>query len=194
MYSKLAPNDPEGYKATGDLYFDIRDLGAAAKNYHKVLSLTKNYPEVNLRLAQISRNGGDAEKAMELLHEEIRVNPRSDAARVEMGNIHMAKRDFAAATRSFTEAARINDQNADALFGLGVVHHMQGSFDNALSLFGRVIRLDPLKADVYWQMGQIYQKQNNRTKAVQAYTNYKGIVRDPNLVARADEKIRELQR
>ncbi|RZA06138.1 MAG: tetratricopeptide repeat protein [Proteobacteria bacterium] len=44
MYSKLAPNDPEGYKATGDLYFDIRDLGAAAKNYYKVLELTPNYP------------------------------------------------------------------------------------------------------------------------------------------------------
>lgn len=194
MYSKLAPNDPEGYKATGDLYFDIRDLGAAAKNYHRVLSLTKNYPEVNLRLAQISRNGGDGERAMALLDEEIRVNPRSDAARVEKGNIYMAKKDFLQATNAFTEAARINEKNADALFGLGVVYHLQGSFDNALSLFARVIKLDPLKADVYWQMGLIYQKQNNRSKAIQAFTNFKGITRDPGSQARADEKIKEMQR
>jgi tetratricopeptide (TPR) repeat protein len=194
MYSKLAPNDPEGYKATGDLYFDIRDLGAAAKNYYKVLSLTKNYPEVNLRLAQISRNGGDGEKAMALLNEEIRVNPRSDAARVEKGNIYMAQKDFTAATNAFTEAARINDKNADALFGLGVVHHLQGSYDNALSLFSRVIKLDPLKADVYWQMGLIYQKQNNRAKAVQAFTNFKGLTRDPASLGRADDKIREMER
>lgn len=194
MYSKLAPNDPEGYKATGDLYFDIRDLGAAAKNYHKVLSLTKNYPEVNLRLAQISRNGGDGARAMQLLDEEIRVNPRSDAARVEKGNIFMAQKDFQAATKAFTEAARINDKNADALFGLGVVYHLQGSYDNALSLFARVLRLDPLKADVYWQMGLIYQKQNNRSKAVQAFTNYKGIIRDPASQGKADDRIREMQR
>lgn len=194
MYSKLAPNDPEGYKATGDLYFDIRDLGAAAKNYYKVLELTPNYPDVRLRLAQISRNGGDAGRAMELLDKEIDVNPRSDAAMVEKGNIFMAKKEFDNATRSFTEAARINEKNSDALFGLGVVYHLQGSYDNALSLFARVIKLDPLKADVYWQMGLIYQKQNNRAKATQAFTDYKGIVREPAALSKADEKLRELHR
>ena len=192
MYSKLAPNDPEGFKATADLYFDIRDLGAAAKNYHKVLDLTPNYPEVRLRLAQISRNGGDGERAMGLLEEEIKINAKSDMAWVEKGNIFMAKKDFLNATKSFTEAARINEKNADALFGLGVVYHLQGSYDNALSLFGRVIKLDPLKADVYWQMGLIYQKQNNKVKAMQAFTNYKGIVREPAAISKADDKMREL--
>ncbi len=192
MYSKLAPNDPEGFKATADLYFDIRDLGAAAKNYHKVLDLTPNYPEVRLRLAQISRNGGDGERAMKLLEEEIKINPKSDAAWVEKGNIFMAKKEFLLATKAFTEAARINEQNSDALFGLGVVYHLQGSYDNALSLFGRVIKLDPLKADVYWQMGLIYQKQNNKVKAMQAFTNYKGIVREPAAISKADDKMREL--
>ncbi len=192
MYSKLAPNDPEGFKSTADLYFDIRDLGAAAKNYHKVLELTPNYPEVRLRLAQISRNGGDGDRAMNLLEEEIKVNAKSDSAFVEKGNIFMAKKDFTAATKAFTEAARINEKNSDALFGLGVVYHLQGSYDNALSLFGRVIKLDPLKADVYWQMGLIYQKQNNKVKAMQAFTNYKGIVREPAAISKADDKMREL--
>ncbi|HEY8280180.1 MAG TPA: tetratricopeptide repeat protein [Bdellovibrionota bacterium] len=192
MYSKLAPNDPEGYKATADLYFDIRDLGAAAKNYHKVIQLTENYPDVRLRLAQISRNGGDSDQAMKWLFDEIKRNPKSDAAHVELGNIYMAKKDFQSATKEFTEAAHINEKNSDALFGLGVVYHLQGSYDNALSLFTRVIKLDPLKADVYWQMGLIYQKQSNRVKAMQAFTNFKGIVREPAAISRADEKIREL--
>lgn len=206
MYSKLAPNDPEGFKATADLYFNIRDLGAAAKNYYKVLDLTKNYPDVRLRLAQISRNGGDAAKAIDLLNQEIKINPRNDMAYVEKGNISMAKAkgyndkgDVAAAkleylnaTTAYTEAARINEKNADALFGLGVVYHLQGSFDNALSLFARVIKLDPLKADVYWQQGLIYQKLNNTQRAIQAYRDYKGTIRDPQGVSRAEEKLREL--
>ena len=192
MYSKLAPNDPEGYKATADLYFDIRDLGAAAKNYFKVLDLTPNYPDVRLRLAQISRNGGDAIKAINLINEELKTNPRSDAAWVEKGNIFMAKRDFDAAKKAYIEAAKLNEKNPDALFGIGVAHHLENSFDNALSLFNRVIKLDPLKADVYWQMGLIYQKQNNPQKAIQAFTNYKATIRDPQGAAKADEKIREL--
>jgi tetratricopeptide (TPR) repeat protein len=213
MYSKLAPTDPEGFKATADLYFDIRDLGAAAKNYHQVLALTPNYPDVRLRLAQISRNGGDATAAQKWLDEEIKINPRSDAALVEKGNIFMAQVTgngdknspagqalLQQATKAFTEAARINEKNADALFGLGVVYHLQGGYDNALSLFARVIKLDPLKQDVYWQMGLIYQKQNNRAKAVQAFLNYKGVLQesDParraDALRRADEKIRELSK
>jgi tetratricopeptide (TPR) repeat protein len=193
MYSKLAPNDPEGYRATADLYFDIRDLGAATKNYKAVLKLTPNYPNIRLKLAQISRNGSVPEEAMQYLAEELKINPRSDAALVERGNIYMAKKDFDQATKAFTEAARINEKNSDALFGLGVVYHIQGSFDNALSLFARVIKLDPLKADVYWQMGLIYQKQNNRARAIQAFTNYKGTIRDPEATRKADDKIRELQ-
>jgi tetratricopeptide (TPR) repeat protein len=193
MYSRLAPNDPEGYKATGDLYFDIRDLGAAAKNYHRVIELTPNYPDVRLRLAQISRNGGDHKRAMDLLDEELKINPRSDSALVEMGRVHMAQKQFDEANRAFTQAARINEKNADALYGIGVVHHVQGSYDNALSLLNRVIKLDPLKADAYWQIGLIYQKLNNRANAIQAFTNFRGLARDPEKTAQADAKLRELR-
>lgn len=192
MYCKLAPNDPEGFRATGDLYFDIRDLGAAAKNYHKVLSLTKNYPGIRIKLALISRNGGDAATAMKLLDEELQINPRSDEALVEKGNIFMIQKDFRAATKSFTEAARLNEQNANALYGLGVVYHLQGSYDNALSLFERVKRLDPLKAETHKQMGLIYQKLNNRAKAIQAFTDFRGLSRAPADISYADEKLKEL--
>lgn len=192
MYSKLAPSDPEGYRATGDLYFEILDLGAAAKNYHKVKELTPKYPDIRLRLAQISRNGGDAKTALELINEEIKISPNSDAAWVEKGNILMAKRDLLGASAAYTQAAQINEKNADALFGLGVVHHMQGGFDNALSLFARVIKLNALKSEVFWQMGLIYQKQNNRQKAIQSFSDYKATVRDPAAAAKAEEKIKEL--
>ncbi len=194
MYCKLAPNDPEGFRAMADLYFDIRDLGAAAKNYHKVLSLTKNYPGIRIKLALISRNGGDAATAMKLLDEEIKINPRSDEALVEKGNVFMIQKDFPAATKAFTEAARLNEQNANALYGLGVVYHLQGSYDNALSLFARVVKLDPLKADTYKQMGLIYQKQNNKAKALQAFTNFKGLSRVPADISYADEKIKEVSK
>lgn len=193
-YSQLAPNDPDGYKAVGDLYLTINDLGAAAQNYYKVLDLTPNYPDVRRSLAEISLNGNDTGKAMELLNKEMEINPTNDAALVTKGDIFRRKGDLDNAIRSYTEAARLNEKNADALFGLGVVYSTQGSYDNALSLFGRVIKLDPLKAEAYWATGDIYQKQNNRVKAKQAFINFKGIVRDPRVAAKADERIQQLSR
>jgi tetratricopeptide (TPR) repeat protein len=193
-YSQLAPHDPEGYKAVGDLYLTINDLGAAAQNYYKVLDLTPNFPDVRRSLAEISLNGNDMDKAMELLNKELAINPKNDAALVTKGEIYMRRGDMNAATKAYTEAARQNDKNADALYGLGLVYSNQGSYDNALSLFNRVIKLDPLKAEAYRAMGEIYQKQSNRPKARQAFVNFKAIVRDPRSTAYADEKIRQLSK
>lgn len=191
-YSQLAPHDPEGYKAVGDLYLTINDLGAAAQNYYKVLELTPNYPDVRRSLAEISLNGNDTDKAMELLNKEMEINPVNDLALVTKGQIYRMRGDLQAAAKAYTEAARINEKNADALYGLGVVYSNQGSYDNALSLFARVIKLDPLKASAYWATGEIYQRLNNRAKAKQAFVNFKGIVRDPRAIAEADQKLQQL--
>lgn len=192
MYSKLSPSDPEGYMSTADLYFEVRDLGAAAKNYYKVLELAPNYPRANLQLARISRNGNDLDKALQLIDKEIKVNPSNSEAYVEKGDVYMTKRDFIAATKAYTDGIRLDDKSAQALFGLAVVHHLQGSYDNAITLLERVMKIDPLNAKVHWQMGLIYQKMGNRQKAFTAFTNYKGLVRTPEGQAEGQRKLQEL--
>lgn len=193
-YSQLAPYDPEGYKAVGDLYLTINDLGAAVQNYQKVLELTPNYPDVRRSLAEISLNGNDADAAMKLLDDEMKINPANDAALVSKGDIYRYRGDLNNAAKAYTDAARLNDKNADALYGLGIVYSQQGSYDNALSLFGRVIKLDPLMAKAYFATGEIYAKLNNRQKAKQAFINFKGIVKDPRAVQKADAMLQQLMK
>ena len=193
MYSKLAPNDPEGFKAAGDLFFDVRDLGAAAKNYHQVLALAPNYPGINIRLAMISENGSDTQEAINYINKELKANPRSDEAFAELGRVHLARQEYNEAIKALTKAIVYNERNADALETLGKTYFIQGSLDNALSLFQRVIKIDPLYAEAYWEMGLIYQHQNNRQKAIQAFTNVLGIQKtDPRVQALARQKLREM--
>jgi tetratricopeptide (TPR) repeat protein len=80
MYTKLAPYDPFGYLLVGNEYFEIRDLGAAAKNYRKALSLSPNLPEVNLKLAKISHLGGDLKAALKYIEAELKLKPDSNEA------------------------------------------------------------------------------------------------------------------
>ena len=129
---------------------------------------------------------------MQLLREEIKVNPKSDAAWVEVGNIHMSKNDFIPAAIAYMHAAYNNEKNANALFGLGVVHRLKGSYDNALTLFERVLTLDRLKVEVYWQQGLALKAMNNKAKAIQAFTNYKGLTQDSAEKAKAEAMIRDL--
>ncbi len=192
-YAKLVPNDPSGFKSIADLYFEIRDLGAAAKNYHRVLDLVPNFPDVRVRLAQISRNGGDYDAAMKLLEDELKIKPGSDAAKLEEAKIHEAKEEMAEALRLYTEAAQLNENNADALMGIGGIHERQGNYDNALSLYERVVKIDPLNSEVHWRMGRIYEKKNDRIKALQAYKNFLALTTLPDNKAIAQRKIDQIE-
>jgi tetratricopeptide (TPR) repeat protein len=192
-YSKLAPNDPSGFKSIADLYFEIRDLGAAAKNYHRVLNLVPNYPGVRVRLAQISRNGGDLEAAMKLLEDELKNRPGSDAAKLEQAEIHKTKGEMAEALRLYTEAAQLNERNADALMGIGYIHERQGNYDNALSLYERVVKIDPLNSEVHWRMGEIYEKKSDRIRALQAFKNFLALTNLPENKTIAQRKINQIE-
>jgi tetratricopeptide (TPR) repeat protein len=192
MAAKLTPEDPEPIAETANLYFDIRDLGAAARNYYRTAQIAPWYPNVHLRLAQIARNGGDNQRAQELLKEELRVNKYGDEAHVELGNIFMTGKYFSLARSEFEEAVKMNPRNGQGWFGKGVAHHLEGAYNEAAAAFITALEIDPLLADAYWQLGLIYRRQGRDTKAILAFMNYKEIVKEPSALHQADEKIRQI--
>lgn len=80
MYTKLSPNDPFGYAFVGDEHLKNGDLGAAAKNYHKALSISPRIPGLNLQLAKISRQARYLDDALHLVEKELSIYPGSEDA------------------------------------------------------------------------------------------------------------------
>jgi tetratricopeptide (TPR) repeat protein len=193
-YSQLAPTDPDGYVAVGDLYRVVNDLGNAAKSYNKVLKLAPTYPNIRIKLAKISINGGDMPKALQLINEEIKFNSNNANAYVVLGNIHLLKSEYVQAQKQFVQAARIDDKNIDAVMGLAQTLYLQGNLDGSVSLFERAAKLTPLNPQIYWNLALIYRRLNNRSLAIKALMDYKGLVKNrPNLISDADRIIAELQ-
>jgi tetratricopeptide (TPR) repeat protein len=204
-YSILSPNDPEGYLSSAELYFSVRDYGAAAKNYYKVLDLAPNYPGINLRLARISINGNDTKKALELILKEIKNYPDSADALIELGKIYIqqakgfklandlaqATQKYEAATGVFTKAAALAEGNADAIFFLGYVHLERGNYDNAQILLERANKIEPLSPDVHIQLGRVYMKKKYKAKAIAAFTDARGLTQDPDTLLEIDNAMRE---
>lgn len=193
-YSKLAPNEPDGYMAAAELYFYVRDLGAAAKNYHQVLSLAPNYPRARLQLAKIARNGQDNDGAMSFVEEEIKRHPNSSAAYVELGKIHIVKAEYSLASKALTTAARLDSKNTDAIIHLGYVHYLQNDYKSAIALFERALEIDPLKADIHWKIGLAYEKEGNKKRAIASYRNFRGLITDPTNIEKVKQRIIKLQR
>lgn len=192
IHSLHNPKDSAGPTGTADLYFDIRDLGPAAKNYHQALALDPKHPHARFRLAQIARNGGDVATAEKYLDEELKIHPKNDAVLVEQGNIRMAQNKAPEAAAKFHTALDANKKNADASFGLGVARHIEGKLDDALKAFADTLKLEPEKLDVHWQRGLIYEKQGDNAKALAEFRTYRDKAREPQFIARAKAKILEL--
>lgn len=191
--SALSPTDPEPVFESAQTYFDLRDLGAAAREFHHALELEPVYPKANLRLAQIARNGGDVPEATAYLAEEKRVSPKDSEAWVEQGNIEMSTRNFLAAETQFTRAHQLAPKSRDALFGRAVARHLLGSFPAAERDLRAVLILDPNFADGYWQLGLLHEKMSQPAKALADYRAFLEHA-DPAspLAMRAREKISKL--
>ena len=192
-YSRLRPNDPAGYMATADLFFTVRDLGSAAKNYNKVLRLAPDYPGVRLQLAKIAVNGDDIDRAMKFIEEEIENHPNSSPAYTELGKIHLLKRNFSEASSKLTIAAKLNPKNVDAVLFLGYTYYLQGKYRNSIALFERAIDLNPLRDDTHWKIGLAYEKDGKYQKAITAYNDFIGLTSDRIRKNKAKRKIASLK-
>lgn len=192
-YSKLAPYDPEGFMLAADLYRNVRDLGAAAKNYHKVMSLAPNYPMVRVHLAKIALNGQDGDGAMKLIQEEIKRHPNSSEAYYELGRIHVFRKEFALASQAFTNSAKLDPKNSEAIVKLGYVHYLQGDFASAVALFERALEIAPLNSEIHWKIGLAYEKDGKKMKALAAFRNCQGLSTDPAVLEKVRAKILKLQ-
>jgi tetratricopeptide (TPR) repeat protein len=188
----IEQKDPEPCLKSADLYFDLRDNIAAAREYHKALELDPKIPAANLRLAQIARSQGDIPESTAYLKEEKRVNPKSAAAWVEQGNMDMSTRNFLAAETQFTRACHLDPKNRDALFGRAVARVSLGTLAGAETDLRAVNRLDPSFPDAYFQLGLVHEKMKNKGEAQADYRNVQKIDPDSVLAAQAGEKIEKL--
>jgi tetratricopeptide (TPR) repeat protein len=188
----IEQKDPEPCIKSGNLYFDLRDNVAAAREYHKALELDPKLPNANLRLAQIARSQGDIPEATAYLKEEKRVNPKGAAAFVEQGSLEMSTRNFLAAETQFTRACRLEPNFRDAHFGRAVARALLGAFAGAETDLRAVNKLDPAFPDAFFQLGLVHEKMGKKAEAEADYRNVQKLNPDSMLAAQAAEKLEKL--
>ncbi len=191
-YVKLNPREPDGFMAIAELYFFIRDLGTAAKNYHKVLDIAPNYPNVRIQLAKIALNGGNTKKSLKFTKEEIKRNPNNWRAYLELGKIHIVKKEYHLALKKLTVALKIKPKEPEIIIYLGYINYLDNNFPIAIALFERARTIDPTRADIYWKLGLAYERNKNLTKARTAYKNYRGLASTEEDAQRAEAKLRRI--
>lgn len=108
------------------------------------------------------------QKTVEQCLENVKNNPASADAYVELGDAYLRNEDFENAKKSYEKALSLNSKKADAYYGLSQVFYKLKDYKSALEYALIAENLMKFKAQYKSQVGLIYYKLNEIENA----TNY----------------------
>jgi tetratricopeptide (TPR) repeat protein len=86
----------------------------------------------------------EAQKSFE---QAIVADPRSIEARMKLGGLQLANRNYAAAIQTYQKTLSLDGNNAKAWMGLGFAYLHSGQPELSRAAFAEAIRVDPSRRD-----------------------------------------------
>ncbi len=113
-YCSLKPKDPRGRLALGFAYFQVGDHALAKEAVESVINLPEAAAGANYVLGRIAKLEGNQEEAYRLIQLSLKANPDYSDALVEMGQLEMRRKNYAAAEGVLEKAVKIEPESFQA--------------------------------------------------------------------------------
>lgn len=149
---------PHCYYNMGCSLLMRRQYDRAIYCWQKTLDLDDAYPRVHARIAEAYRgkgDQGDRDKARQHLLQELRADPGSTRAMLDLGELLMEMGRADEAGEKFRRAMETSPESAASHFGYGCWMLAAGRFDEAAELFEGSLSLDPTFAGAHLHLGVI---------------------------------------
>ena len=107
---ELDPNFAMGYRAVGDDYFSLGELGRASEYYTKAFQLREHASErekLAITADYYQNVTGELDKAAQTYQEEIESYPRDSRAYVNLGNVYAAQGQYEKAAEITRQGLRL---------------------------------------------------------------------------------------
>ena len=117
--------------------------------------------QITMQAADIAKDHGDYDAALEMFKEVLRQNPVATDALVGIGDICLIKKEWNKAEPVFARAVKLEPRNFEAQFGHGVSLQMMKKYIDAVRAYHRALTITPEDvgantniATTYLQMGR----------------------------------------
>lgn len=135
-------NSPRIYYLLAEAYYYYPDFNKAKENFSKVVETifdTSSY----LHLAEIEKQSGSTEKALEYYNKIIENDPVNTFAYEYAGRLLYDKDKFNEALTYFKKLADLMPQSADAFNLMGNCYYEMNEYANAKSIYYKAVELNP---------------------------------------------------
>lgn len=110
--------------------------------------------------------GGNTERATEVIKESITADPNNPAAHERLGYMLLQKGQLDASVNAFNSALKMKPDLRTAKTGLGLALLKKGDVKTAEPLLLEALVLNPYPSMTHYALGLLYEKNNDYEKAV----------------------------
>jgi tetratricopeptide (TPR) repeat protein len=113
----------------------------------------------------------EIEAAIQRCNEQLKANPDSAEARVNLGNLYALQQQWSKAIACYRKAIHLNPEFAGAYRNLARVLMRTGKQEQAMQKWYRALTLEPdrVNAEEHYKLGQILQEKGKFTQAIECY-------------------------
>lgn len=142
---------------------------------------------------QAAQNALPGESRIEVLKQELAVNPDNINALIELGDIYFDGNRYQEAISIFNRAEEVDPVNIHVLNDLGILSMSTGNYDAALEKFKTVMDVDPSHIHSLYHIGVIHRIKGDTDKAVETFEQILSMNPEPQLTEAARQEIAALK-
>jgi len=135
------PTSASAHTVLAALYAQQGLPGLALAEFQAALNYDPEYVPAILGCAGVAVDHGDVQRALRLYRRAVLVMPNHPLAHHNLAQIHLSRRDFAAAQEEFQRAAELDPRNKDVWLGLITACLQGGRPERALRYAEQALRL-----------------------------------------------------
>ena len=137
--------------------------------YEQALAIQPGHPDALHLSGVVALQGGDAERAVELIQRAIEVQPDNPGFHANLAQAFLAGRRVADALAAFRHAAALDPRAPQLAVGAASCLAMQGSVAQAERELRAVTQSHPAYALAWFNLGKAVQEQGRHQEAVELY-------------------------
>jgi len=161
------PDDPGLLFAWGTALVQMRQSGAAAGIFRRLLEQNGNNAQIHLLLGKAYAQQKDYANAISELSTALRLDPRLPEAHYYAGLVYLRQSDFESASREFRAELGIRPGDAHTMYHLGYTLLSQGQLPESVALLREVVKAVPDYELAYFELGRALLQQEDTTGAIE---------------------------
>ncbi len=165
----LQPDHADAQYMLGTIALQLNELENAIDHFGAAFEARPDFEEACRALCRTLYRSDRLKEAIKIAEQGVAGCPASAELHCYLGNLHVARKDFAAATPCFQQAIALRPAYAEAFSGLGLAFRGLGQLEEAEESCRQAISLQPDLADAHLNLGLVFRARRRPDQAMDCY-------------------------